>query len=99
MRRQLKQAFTIISLAWQKNLTYRFTVLMYRIGELAEILVLILMWSAVYASTGGLIKGFTLNEMITYVLIGNLCSVAVRNFLPSFVSRDINEGRLSAALV
>ncbi len=46
-----------------------------------------------------MIKGFTLNEMITYVLIGNFCSAAVRNFLPSYISRDINEGRLSMFLV
>lgn len=99
MRQQIKQAVVIISTAWQRNLNYRFTVLMYRIGEITEVLVLILMWTAIYASGAGAIKGFTLNEMITYVLIGNLCAVAVRNFLPSFISRDINEGRLSMFLV
>lgn len=99
MSRQLKQAWVIISSAWQRSLTHRFTVLSYRMGEIAEVLVLILMWSAIYASGGGIIKGFTLNEMISYVLIGNFCTAAVRNFLPSFVSRDINEGRLSTFLV
>lgn len=99
MRTQFKQAWIIISLAWQRNFTYRFTILMYRVGEITEILVLILMWSAIYAGGNGTIKGFTLDEMITYVLFGNLCAAAVRNFLPSFVSRDINEGRLSMYLV
>lgn len=73
--------------------------MMYRIGEVAELIALIFMWTAIYSSGSGIIKGFTLNEMITYVLIGNLCSVAVRNFLPGFVSRDINQGRLSMFLV
>lgn len=99
MRQQIKQAMTIISLAWQKNFTYRFTVLSYRIGEIAEVLVLILMWTAIYANSGSAIKGFSLNEMITYVLIGNLCAVAVRNFLSASVSKDINQGRLSMFLV
>lgn len=99
MRRQLKQILVIISTAWQRNLNFRFTVLTYRIGEIAEVLVLILMWTSIYAGGAGTIKGFTLNEMITYVLIGNLCAVAVRNFLPSYISRDINEGRLSMFLV
>jgi ABC-2 type transport system permease protein len=72
---------------------------MYRIGEIAETVVLILMWTAIYTGGSGVIKGFTLSEMITYVLVGNLFSVAVRNFLPGFVSRDISEGRLSMFLV
>lgn len=99
MSNQLKQARIIISTAWQRNLTFRFTTMTYRVGELAEILVLILMWSAIYATGSGTIKGFSLNEMITYVLIGNLAAVAVRNFIPGYVSRDINEGRLSMFLV
>jgi ABC-2 type transport system permease protein len=99
MRHHLNQAYVIMHTAWQRNLNYRFTVLAYRVGEIAEILVLILMWTAIYEGGGGIIKGFTLNEMITYVLIGNLVAVAVRNFLPAYVSRDINEGRLSMFLV
>jgi len=99
MRRHLKQALVIMRIAWVRNLNYRFTTITYRLGEMAELLALILMWTAIYASGSGVIKGFTLNEMITYVLVGNLCSVAVRNFLPSFVSRDINQGKLSMFLV
>ncbi len=99
MRKQIKQALTIISLAWQKNFTYRFTVFSYRIGEIAEVLVLILLWSSIYANSATAVKGFTLNEMITYVLIGNLCSVAVRTFLTATVATDIREGRLSMFLV
>lgn len=98
IKRQLKQAKVIIATAWQKNLSFRFTVLTYRIGEIVETLVLILMWTAIYSSEGQLIKGFTLNEMITYVLIGNLCSVAVRNSLPAYISKHISEGGLSLFL-
>ena len=99
MPQQLKQAVVILRSAWVRQINYRFTTLMYRIGEIAETVVLILMWTAIYSGSSGAIKGFTLGEMITYVLIGNLFSVAVRNFLPGFVSRDISEGRLSMFLV
>lgn len=95
----IKQGSVITRSAWIRILNYRFTTLMFRIGEAAEMVVLILMWTAIYASGSGMIKGFTVNEMITYVLIGTLFSVAVRNFLPSLVSKDINEGRLSMFLV
>jgi ABC-2 type transport system permease protein len=37
--------------------------------------------------------------MITYVLMGNLFAVIVRNFIPGFVTRDITAGRLSMFLV
>lgn len=96
---QLRQAVAIINSAWQRNLTYRFTVAMYRLGEIIEVLVLILMWSAIYAAGTTVIKGFTLNEMITYVLIGNVFAAAVRNFLAGNVSRIIESGALSMFLV
>jgi len=57
------------------------------------------MWTAIYNSGSGIIKGFSLNEMITYVLVGNIFAAIIRNFLPSGVSRDINSGRLSMFLV
>jgi ABC-2 type transport system permease protein len=99
LRQEWRQARVIISTAWQRNLNFRFTTLTYRVGEIVEVLVLILLWTSIYETSGGIIKGFTLNEMITYVLIGNLCAAAARNFLPPFISRDINEGRLSTFLV
>ena len=99
IRQQIKQALVIISTAWQRNLNFRFTVVMYHIGEMTEVVVLVLMWTAIYSGGGGTIKGFTLNEMITYVLIGNLCAVAVRNFLPGFIAKDITDGKLSMFLV
>lgn len=99
MLNHIKQVVVIIKTAWLRNLNYRFTIIMYRVGEITELLVLILMWTAIYTGGTGVIKGFTLNEMVTYVLVGNMCSLAVRNFLPAYVSRDIVEGRLSMFLV
>lgn len=99
MPRHISQALVIIRSAWVRQLNFRFTIWAYRVGEMAEVLVLILMWSAIYAGGGGIIKGFSLNEMITYVLVGNFVAAIIRNFLPSGVSRDINEGRLSMYLV
>ena len=89
---------TIVRLAWQRSLTYRFKVLSYRVGEVMEIVVLILMWSAIY-NTQDMIAGFTKKEMITYILIGNLINVTVRNFLSEVVAGDIKDGRLSIFLV
>lgn len=100
----IKKYLTIIKVYWQRAITYRFTVFTYRIGEIAELLVLILLWSAIYNASAGysgqqLIQGYTLNQMITYVLIGNLFTSLTRNFLSDVIARDIREGRLSAFLI
>lgn len=94
----MKKFFTIIGAFWQKSLTYRFTVLAYRIGEVGETLALILMWSAIYNGQE-VIGGLTLPEMISYILIGNFFNAIIRNFLANLVARDIREGRLSMFLV
>lgn len=99
MHKHISQALVIIRSAWVRQLNFRFTIWAYRVGEIGEMLVLILMWTAIYTSGSGIIKGFSLNEMITYVLVGNIFAAIIRNFLPSGVSRDINNGRLSMFLV
>lgn len=94
----MKKFLTIVKAFWQRALTYRFTVLAYRIGEIGEMLVLILMWSAIYGGQK-IIGGLTLQEMITYILIGNFFNVIIRNFLSSVIARDIKDGRLSMFLI
>lgn len=94
----MKKFLTIVKAFWQRALTYRFTVLAYRIGEIGETLVLILMWSAVYGGQK-VIGGLTLQEMITYILIGNFFNAIIRNFLSGVVARDIKDGRLSMFLI
>lgn len=94
----MKKNLTIVKAYWQRALTYRFSILAYRVGEIAETLMLILMWSAIY-SNQKIIGGMTVREMITYILVGNFFDAMVRNFLPGIVARDIKEGRLSMFLV
>lgn len=62
-----------------------------------EMIIIILMWATIYR-TQPIIQGYTLNEMITYVLVGNLINFIVRNFLTDVISTDIKDGRLSIFL-
>lgn len=87
-----------MSVFWQRALTYRFTVFGYRIGESLELVILIVMWTAIFQNAT-VIGSMTLKEMITYLLVGNLFRVMVRNFLSDAVARDIKEGQLSLSLV
>ncbi|MEK7149993.1 MAG: ABC-2 family transporter protein [Patescibacteria group bacterium] len=94
----MKKYLTVINVYWQRALAYRSVIIAYRAGEMAEVLILILMWTSIYGKQD-IIKGFTLPEMITYVLIGNLFSVITRNFLTNVVAHDIKDGRLSSFLL
>lgn len=93
----MKKYLTIIKTAWQRGLAYRFTVFTYRVGEILEVVALIFMWSAIYGEQE-FIKGYTLREMITYILLGNLINVVVRNMLSDKVGREIKDGLLSQFL-
>lgn len=94
----MKKYLTIINAFWQRGLTYRFTIICHRIGETLEPIILVLMWTAIYKNNN-LIGGYTLKEMITYLLIGNLFRVVVRNFLSGVVARDIKDGKISMNLI
>lgn len=94
----MKKFLTIVKAYWQRALTYRFTVVAYRIGEIAEVLIVVLMWTAVYGDKK-MISGFTLPEMVTYILVGNFFSATIRNFVSDLLARDIKDGSLSAFLV
>lgn len=94
----MKKFWIIISTAWQRQLAYRFTVACYRVGELGEVLLVVLMWSAIYALHGP-IGQYNLPEMMTYILIGNVCTVLTRNYLTDIMTREIREGTLSLFLV
>lgn len=94
----MRKYLAIINTYWQRGLAYRFTIIAFRVGEVAEMLVLILLWTALFKEQT-LIRGFTEREMITYVLMGNLFHIIVRNFFSDFIASEINEGRLSMFLV
>ncbi len=83
---------------WARSLTHRVSIISYRAGELVEILFLIVMWTALYHDQA-LIGGYTLPEMITYVLIGNLVTIVTRNFLSDFMAHEIRDGTLSIFVV
>lgn len=94
----MKKYLTIIKITWQRALMYRFSVFSYRVGEIAEMFFLIFMWSAIYSGQGT-IKGYSHDEMITYILVGNLINVIVRNWLSEVVADNIKQGILSQFLV
>lgn len=95
----MKRFLALAGIAWQKQITFRFTIISYRVGELAESIGLICMWLVIFATSDVVIKGFTSSEMVTYLILGNLFVACTRNFLDGFVARDIFDGTLSMFLI
>jgi ABC-2 type transport system permease protein len=94
----MKKYWVIVKIMWERALVYRFTIAAYRIGEIAETLILIVMWTAVYGNSE-IIRGYSLKEMITYYILGNLIDVIVRNWSTSRIADEIKNGQLSISLV
>ena len=99
LKQELEQFVTFSKIEWQKVLTYRMSVFTYRVGQMLEIIILVSMWIFIYGAGSGLIKGYTMNEMITYVLMGSLFSAMSFNLIWGTISRAIEKGDLSLFLV
>ncbi len=97
-KREFNQLMVFGTMAWQKVLTYRISIAVYRVSDLVDMFILIFMWTLIYGQGTSLIKGYTLEEMITYVLMGGLFSTISFNLIHGSISRDIERGDLSLYL-
>lgn len=91
----MKKYLTVIKTEWQRQFTYRTNQFTYRIGNIFEILVQILIWTAIFQKTTT-IGGYNYREMITYIIIGWLISFLMANFqFEEIISSHIQKGELS----
>jgi ABC-2 type transport system permease protein len=91
----VKKYIAVIKTEWQRQLTYRTNQFTFRIGNIFEILVQILIWTAIFQKTS-LVGGYNHREMITYIVIGWLLSFLMENFgFEDIISNHIQKGELS----
>jgi ABC-2 type transport system permease protein len=91
----MKKYLAVIKTEWQRQFTYRTNQFTYRIGNIFEILVQILIWKAIFQKTTN-IGGYNYREMITYIIIGWLISFLMANFqFEEIISSHIQKGELS----
>ncbi len=64
------------------------SVFMYKVGGTLEILVILLLWLLIFSNTS-ILKGFTREEIITYIIAGNLISLLSSYFLHHIIAHDI----------
>lgn len=80
---------------WSRQMTYRVNQYTYRIGNVFEILVQIVIWTAIFRRSS-VVKGYTYQEMMTYIIIGWMMAFLMTNFnFEEIISNQVQKGDLS----
>jgi len=91
----IKKYTSIIKIAWQEQLTHRMDFLGWRITHIVNILSQVIIWTIIFKSNN-YIKGYTYEEMITYIIIGWFFLFLSNNYgIEGRVARHIHRGELS----
>ncbi len=94
-----KKYLTVSKNEIQKSLEYRFDIFSYRVGNLFELIVQLIIWTTIFKNVAS-VRGYNYEEMISYIIIGSLITYLTANFgLESRVERDIFEGHINEFLI
>ncbi len=96
----IKSYLTFTKNTFQKNLSYRANAIIFFLGELIMLFVTYYLWKAIYRNSETLIiKGFSLNEMIIYVLISFITTVVTSSDISHSISREVKDGSIAINLI
>lgn len=88
------------ALGMQQALEYRVNFLLHLTSSFFQIFIQLFLWTAVYRSTGGgILFGYTYQQMMLYTVIAGLLNRLVRTGFESEVAEDIKSGGLSKYIV
>ncbi|GKX67244.1 ABC transporter permease [Inconstantimicrobium mannanitabidum] len=103
MKKIIKQVKTYLPFAtnvFQKNLSYKANVIIFLIGEAMMLAVSYYLWRAIYSSSPDkIIKGFSLNEMIIYVLVSFLTALIISVDITYDISNEVKDGSIAINLI
>lgn len=85
---------------FQRNLSYRANAVIFILGESIMLAVTYYLWKAIYGSSAdSIIKGFSLNEMIIYVLISFLTGLIISADILHDIYREVKDGSIAINLI
>ena len=85
---------------FQRLISYKANVVIFMFGDLLMLAVTYYLWKAIYgSSTGTIINGFTLNEMIIYLFISFLTSLMTSVDISSDIAREVMDGSIAINLI
>lgn len=86
--------------SFKKLATYKANLFMGLIGQLLIVSVTYFLWIAIYSSSSeGVMKGFTLKEMLTYVMISLLIGIVTGSDVSRDISNEVKDGSISMNLI
>jgi ABC-2 type transport system permease protein len=92
------KTFTINS--FQKNLAYKFSTIIYLIGEILVLIVTYYLWKGIFKSSGeNIINGFNFSEMVVYVLISYLTAQFAYTDVSYEILSEVKDGSISINLL
>ncbi|MCR6513831.1 ABC-2 family transporter protein [Clostridium sp. LY3-2] len=98
-KRDLKIFYTFIKGAFKKELAYKAETFMWMLGSFIVVIVTYFLWKAIYSSSNeSIIKGFTLNEMLIYVLISYIIGMAASSTISYEVSKEVRDGSVAMSI-
>lgn len=79
---------------------YRSNIIMAVVGRVIMVIVTYYLWKAIYSSSqDSVMKGFTLNEMLTYVMITFLIGIVTSSDVSFMISDDVKTGAIAMNLI
>jgi ABC-2 type transport system permease protein len=91
----MKKYLLILKNEFQRHLAYRANIASYSFGHVFEVVAQVIVWTVIFQNAQ-LIKGYTYDEMITYVVIGWFILFATSNYgFEEKIAKDIHQGTLS----
>lgn len=94
----MKKYWTVFRITWQNSLEYRADFFGHMIRGLIYLVVLILIWRAVFSRVINF-GGYTLPAMLTYLVMAKFLHFTTRGNLTRMIAREIKEGDLSSYLI
>ncbi|TSD01116.1 MAG: hypothetical protein Athens071425_482 [Parcubacteria group bacterium Athens0714_25] len=90
---------TVIRIELQRQFTYRYDIAMFVPGNLFELFFSFLLWTVIF-QTADVVRGYTYQDMVSYIVIGWICMFITNNYgFEENVSRDIRLGHLTNYLL
>ncbi|MCK5062003.1 ABC-2 family transporter protein [Candidatus Parcubacteria bacterium] len=95
----LRKIIAIGKNEWQKVLTYRLSIICFRLGNLIEVAFNVIIWTVIFQGAET-IRGYTYSEMLTYLIVGYIITFITTNYaFEHNISDFIHKGTLSNILL
>ena len=100
MKRRLKTYLPFVNAGIQEVATYRVNWIFFMLGNALACFVSYFIWAAVYGSGGGgAINGFTLPQMIVYIVLMFLTGTIIASDGAYVVGEEIRDGTIAMRLI